>query len=603
MILNKDISHEKLKTLTEDELKQLCAEIRSFLIKSVSRTGGHLASNLGTVELTVALHKVFNSGEDKFIFDVGHQCYTHKILTGRYERFSALRKEGGVGGFPRASESPHDAFIGGHSGISVSAALGIAEAMKKTGVPHKAIAIAGDGAFTDGAIYEGMNNAGKSDSNLLVILNDNGMSISKNTGAIAAYLSHLRSTRKYYRAKSGVKSFLGKNKAGEAVSEAVSATKKFVKNAIYQSNFFENLGFKYYGIVDGHNLGELTEVFELAKMIDSPCLIHVKTKKGKGFKPAERNSGEYHAAPPVSAVTERLPISGKPYKPDKSCSEIFGRAIAELGEKDNRIIVISAAMKYATGCNYFNDKFPERFYDCGIAEGHAVTFAAGLASGGLLPIFAVYSTFLQRSFDRLLHDCSIENTHVVIAIDRAGAVGEDGETHQGIFDVAMLSAIPNFTVFSPANADELRSCLEKALYETEGPVAVRYPRGSFPADKKTSSEVIAVDCDYSLIKSGNSDRLVVTYGRVAALLQTNEKDGGDLLRLVRIKPIPVQAVEIAMSYGEILFVEEGIERGGIGEALLSQLSQRGWKGSYRIKAFSDYIPAAEPEVQMRELLQ
>ncbi|MCL1902932.1 MAG: 1-deoxy-D-xylulose-5-phosphate synthase [Oscillospiraceae bacterium] len=591
MILNKNISPDTLKGLSEKELRQLCGEVRRFLIKTVSKTGGHLASNLGTVELTVALHTVFSCPRDKIIFDVGHQCYTHKLLTGRFEQFHTLRTGGGIGGFPRASESEHDAFIGGHSGISVSAALGIAEAMQKAGDAHKVIAIAGDGAFTDGGIYEGINNAGKSESNLLVILNDNGMSISKNTGAIASYLSHLRSTRKYHKAKTNVKAFLEKNKMGEAVSDAVSVTKKFVKNAIYQSNFFENLGFKYYGIVDGHNLNELIEIFELTKLINSPCLIHVKTKKGKGYKPAERNSGEYHAAAPADYFTDK-PV--KPTKSAESFSDVFGKEILRLAEQKEgeKICLISAAMKYATGCNYFNAVFPERFYDCGIAEGHAVTFAAGLASGGALPVFAVYSTFSQRGFDRLLHDCAIEGLHVVLAIDRAGMVGEDGETHQGLFDVAMLSVIPNATIFSPANSGELKECLRKALYDVDGLVAVRYPRGEAILGEYHG--------EYRLL-SVKSDRLIVTYGRLVKYAPSD----CDILQLVKIKPLPEEAIQIALQYNDIVFYEEGVERGGIGEAFLLELTRRGWhrkNSRYDIKAVNGFIPSGSVESQLKSLI-
>jgi len=589
MILNKNISPKKIKKLSNKQLRQLCMEIRRFLVKTVSRTGGHLASNLGTVELTVALHKVYNSPHDKIIFDVGHQCYTHKILTGRFDKFHTLRSEGGVGGFPRRSESVHDAFIGGHSGISVSAALGIATAMKKSDKSHKAIAVVGDGAFTDGAIYEGLNNAssnaGKSNANLLVILNDNEMSISKNTGAFAAYLSALRSSRRYYKAKVNVKSFLEQYRVGEAVSDVVSSTKKLVKNALYyqnlQGNFFENLGFKYYGIVDGHNLNELIEVMELTKLIDSPCLIHVKTKKGKGYRPAELNSGEYHGLNKIETV-----------KKSETYSDVFGKEIAKLAQTDERIVLISAAMKYATGCNYFNDKFPERFYDCGIAEGHCATFAAGLASQGMLPVFAVYSTFAQRSFDRLLHDSAIEKQHIVLAIDRAGVVGEDGETHQGVFDVAMLSMIPNFTIFSPCNADELRECLRKALYECDGPVAVRYPRGEAV---KSSLEIKS---DFRLFAK-NSKKLIVTYGRMTEKALAQE---ADVLQLIQIKPIPEQAIRTAKKYKDIVFYEEGIERGGIGEALLFELTKRSWRGKYGIKAVKDFVPSADVQTQLNNII-
>ncbi|MCL1881637.1 MAG: 1-deoxy-D-xylulose-5-phosphate synthase [Oscillospiraceae bacterium] len=591
-ILNKNISHEKLKNLSESELKLLCKEIRHFLIKTVTKTGGHLASNLGIVELSVAIHKVFKTPMDKIVFDVGHQSYTHKLLTGRFEKFHTLRQKDGISGFPRQAESEHDAFIGGHSGISISAALGIAEANRKNGNPRKTIAVAGDGSFTDGAIYEGLNNAGKSNANLLVILNDNAMSISKNTGAIASYLSGLRISKKYHVAKSDVKNFLEKSKTGEAVSDAVSATKRMVKNTVYyknsNGNIFENLGFKYYGPIDGHNLDELTKALQQCKRINVPCLIHVKTKKGKGYKPAEHNSGAFHGL--QRTVLENAKT--------ESFSQVFGREIAALAEKDERILLVSAAMKYATGSNIFNDQFPERFYDCGIAEGHAVSFSSGLASlpefQRYLPVFAVYSTFLQRGFDRLLHDCAIENQHIVLAIDRAGVVGEDGETHQGIFDVGFLSLIPNFTIFSPSNALELKVCLRKALYEVEGPVAVRYPRGQAePGDYVGEWRLIEQD----------SSKLILTYGRMFQNLKLKWANSNyDLLQLIKIKPLPDEVFEVALNYKEIVFYEEGGERGGIGEAFLLELIRKGWQGRYDVKAVTDFIPAADINHQLSEIL-
>jgi len=574
----------KIKKMSFRQLNGLCAKIRAYLIKTVPETGGHLASNLGTVELITALHKVFDSPRDKFVFDVGHQAYTHKILTGRLKNFASLRSKNGISGFPRPSESVHDAFIGGHAGISVSAALGIAEALRLKGDKSKVIAVAGDGSFTDGGIYEGLNNAGKSNANLLVVLNDNEMSISKSAGALSAYLSHLRATRGYYKVKIGVKKLLQKNRAGEAVTGAVSAAKKFVRTALYQgnlqSNLFENLGFKYYGPVDGHNLKELVEVFELAKLIDKPCLVHVKTVKGKGHPPAELNSGKYHG------LDKKSPVY--------TCySEIFGREIARLGEKDGRICLISAAMKHATGCNYFAEKFPSRFFDCGIAEAHAATFAAGLSSAGMLPVFAVYSTFSQRCFDRLLHDAAVENLHVVLAIDRAGAVGEDGETHQGLFDVGMFGIIPNFTVFSPANALELEQCLYRALYETEGPVAVRYPRGE--CDLYEPREY----GDFRLFRknSGNSEKLIISYGRLANRLRGK----GDLLQLIKIQPLPDEIFGIIGEYKDVAFYEEGYV-GGAGEKVAARLLKTGWNGKFSHKAFTGFVPASDVETQLNEII-
>ncbi|MDR0197114.1 MAG: 1-deoxy-D-xylulose-5-phosphate synthase [Oscillospiraceae bacterium] len=583
--LNGNITPDNLKRLSTVELSRLCAEIRRFLIKTVSETGGHLASNLGTVELIVALHRVYSSPRDKFVFDVGHQAYTHKLLTGRLERFNTLREENGLSGFPRPSESEHDAFIGGHSGISVSAALGLAEAMRLSGDKHKVIAVAGDGAFTNGGVYEGLNNAGKSRANILIILNNNEMSISRSAGAVSAYLSRLRATRKYYRAKLNVKGFLGKTQAGEAVKTAISRTKRIVKNVIYQGNLFENLGFKYYGSVDGHNLTELTEVLELAKMIDSPCLIHVKTKKGKGYKPAEHNSGEYHGLDKVKSLRGR-----------ETFSEVFGREILALGKNDEKICLISAAMKHATGCNYFNNALPERFFDCGIAESHAVTFACGLAAQGMLPVFAVYSTFSQRCFDRLIHDAAIENLRVVLAIDRAGVVGEDGETHQGVFDVAMLSLIPNFTVFSPASPDELRDCLRRALYEVSGPAAVRYPRGSIPHGRSLRGKI---GNDFRLFKKRGNKKLIITYGRTVHRLVGGE---ADTLQLIKIHPLSDGIIDVIKGYKDVVFVEEGIKRGGVGEFVASELLARGWKGKYAIRAYNGFVPAADTEKQLSLIL-
>jgi len=578
------------------QLKNLCSEIREYLIKTVPHTGGHLASNLGTVELTAALHKVFDCPRDKIVFDVGHQAYTHKILTGRFGKFAALRSKE-LSGFPRPSESECDAFIGGHSGIAVSAALGIAEAMRLKGDKSKTIAVVGDGSFTDGGTYEGLNNAGKSGANLLVILNDNEMSISKNTGAIANYLAHLRATKGYYKAKTGVKTLLQKNKAGEAVTEAVSGAKKFVKNIIYSNNLFENLGFRYYGPVDGHNLKDVIGVLELAKLINEPCFIHVKTKKGKGYSPAEKNSGMYHGL-------EKTKTKNNNKNNNKNgrltYSEVFGREISALGEKDGRICLISAAMKYATGCDKFAAKFPERFFDAGIAEGHAATFAAGLASIGMIPVFAVYSTFCQRSFDRLLHDCAIENLHVVLAVDRAGVVGEDGETHQGLFDVGMFGLIPNFTVFSPSNAEELSRCLYRAVYEVKGPVAVRYPRGAVDAYNHRENGLYerGESGDYHLHKTG-SDRLAVTYGRIANRLRGKD----DLLQLVKIMPLSEGVMDVISEYEEIEFIEEAYEGGGIWQTVAAKLLERGWTGTFSHKAYKDFVPAADTESQLKDLLE
>lgn len=584
LILNDEISPEKLKSLSLAEKKQLCSEIRSFLIETISSTGGHLASNLGTVELTVALHSVFTTPDDKIVFDVGHQAYTHKILTGRKAQFGKLRTENGISGFPRPSESVHDAFIGGHSSISVSAALGISKAMELKGDSHKVIAVIGDGALTGGEAYEALNNASKIGKKLIIVLNDNEMSISKNSGAIAAYLTQMRSTRKYYDTKNKVKEILGRTSIGKELAKPVSVTKDLVKFAIYQSNIFENLGFKYLGPVDGHDISELTEVFEVAKLMNEPCIVHVKTKKGKGYKPAEENSGQYHG---VDKKSNRV-VKGLTY------SEAFGDELLKIAENDSRICAVTAAMKDATGLSKFSKAYPERFFDVGIAEEHALTFTCGLASQGMIPVFAVYSTFLQRCYDQIIHDAAIENLHIVLAVDRAGFVGEDGETHQGVFDVSMLSSIPNVTIYSPCDTNEVKKCLHKAIYDTKGIAVVRYPRGVSPVEEKSKT---VPECK---IYEQNSKTLICSYGRIIENAKRLIADKIDVLQLIKIYPIPNEIMDKLLKYDSIFFFEEGVKQGGIGEKLLVKLNEYGYKGSYRIVAVNgEFVRFAEADSQLK----
>lgn len=586
MILSEAISPSALKTMTADEKIELCGEIRTYLIDTIARTGGHLASNLGTVELTVALHSVFDTPRDKLIFDVGHQAYTHKLLTGRFGAFAQLRTEGGLSGFPRRSESEHDAFIGGHSSISVSAALGIASAMRLRGEQGSVIAIVGDGALTGGEIFEGLNNAGKNHGNLIVVLNDNEMSISKNSGSLAAYLSQIRSSKKYHETKKRVKNFLAKSPFGQSLSKSVSGTKRVVKGALIHDNLFENLGFKYLGPVDGHDIGELEDVLVLAKSLDSPCLVHVRTKKGKGYDPAEKNSGQYHGV-------DKTP--SRPAERRMTYSEVFGHALLELGLQDKQICAVTAAMKYATGCNYFAKTCRERFFDVGIAEQHAVTFCAGLAAEGMLPVLAVYSTFLQRGFDQLIHDAAIEGEHMVLMVDRAGLTGEDGETHQGLFDVPMLSTVPGMTIFSPANAEELIACFERALYQEKGLAAVRYPRGV--SAKCEWPETVT---DYRLSGTGETT-LLVTYGRLSmtAAALCVRRGGFDVLQLVRIHPLPEEAVEKLKAYRRVVFFEESSRENSVGARLAARLLQEGWRGEFAHHAIDGFVACADVEAQLR----
>lgn len=579
---------DELLLLSMAQRKELCAEIRSVLIDTVSKTGGHLASNLGTVELTVALHTVFRSPQDKLVWDVGHQAYAHKLLTGRYEQFSTLRQEGGISGFPKPSESEHDAFIGGHSSTSISAALGLAHAMKLQGKDNAAVAIIGDGAFTGGLAYEGLNNAGKSGDNIIIVLNHNDMSISKNVGALAKYLTKIRSNPSYLQTKIAVKKTLSYAPLlGKPIQKAIHSLNTAVKNLVYRGTMFEDFGFAYLGPVDGHDLPQLTAAFAMAKELKKPVFVHVNTVKGKGYPYAESNPGEYHSISCFNVETGNPDVSAQ-----NSFSAVFGSELAKLGETDTRLCAITAAMKYGTGLQHFYHAHKERFFDVGIAEQHAVTFAAGLAKGGMLPVFAVYSSFLQRAYDQVLHDVAIENMHIVLGIDRAGVVGEDGETHQGLFDVSLLSSIPHTTILSPSTYDELRFCLRAALYDIDGIAAVRYPRGCEWG--KGIAEDIA--CKFALVRAseaGPSDTLLITYGRLAYTVYTAvdllQKDGtaADMLKLVQIHPLLPQIMELAQDYKHIFFFEEGMQNGGIAQKLCTALIENGYKGNFHIHAIND----------------
>lgn len=588
-----------LTYLSELQLTGLAEEIRQYLIQSVSQTGGHLASNLGVVELTIALHKIFRSAEDQIVWDVGHQSYTHKILTGRKELMTTLRQKDGISGFPKAKESVHDAFISGHASTSISAAAGIAKAKLLKGEKGHVIAVIGDGALTGGLSYEGLNNAAKSGGSLIVILNDNKMSISKNVGSITGYLSRLRTNPSYFRLKDITKSAMRAIPlVGESMVEMVSASKSYLKSAVYSdTSFFEELGFIHLGPVDGHNISMLCDVLRRARSIDKPVLIHVETVKGKGYPFAEENPGAYHG---VSRFNPKIG-NGDTDSTD-NYSTVFGRHLTRLAVKDNRICAVTAAMKYGTRLNYFSRMFKQagRFFDVGIAESHAVTFCAGLASKGLLPVFAVYSSFLQRSYDQIVHDCAIEPKHVILAVDRAGLVGEDGETHQGLFDCSFLSGIPGTTIFSPATYQELEYCLEQALYEESGVCAVRYPRGSAPS---LDPACIPACSPYHYVDSGAKEKLVITYGRVYAQVVQAIRSSDhpvSVLKLTKVWPFDEKILELAEEYANILFVEEGIITGGIGEHLLLRLHRRGWLGGYHVQGIDNgFVQQASVEEQMK----
>lgn len=599
-LLSRINSPDDLKQLTIDELNRLCGEIRKELIETVSVNGGHLASNLGVVELTVALHSVFNLPEDQIVWDVGHQCYTHKMLTGRREQLSTIRTEGGLSGFPKRTESEYDPFNSGHSSTSISAAFGLAMAKGLQNDPGHVIAVIGDGALSGGLAYEGLNNAGRYKKNLIVILNDNKMSISRNVGSMARYLATIRAKPGYLRVKGNVENVLMHTPLiGMPLRDALLKSKSVIRNLVYNSTLFEDMGFVYYGPFDGHDLEKLTSVLKVAKQMSRPVFIHVVTTKGKGYPFAERDPGAFHGISGFDIETGEQNCSGECF------SDVFGQKLSWLASEDNRVCAITAAMKTGTGLAEFSHQFKDRFFDVGIAESHAVTFAAGLAANGMLPVFAVYSTFLQRSYDQIIHDAAMQNLKVTLAIDRAGIVGEDGETHQGLFDIAFLNSIPNVTVFSPSYYSELMDAMNKALYECEGVCAIRYPRGSEwykPADFKCSGKA------YDLYGNKDAPFLLITFGRLfsyaCAAQKQLLKQGIDvcILKLNRIKPIDASAVADAMQYKKLFFFEEGMQSGGVGEHFGYQLQKRGFDGSYAITAVDDaYVQQADVKSALKRL--
>jgi len=460
-----------VKALSQPELDALCAEIRDFLVDSISKTGGHLASNLGAVEISVGVHRVFNCPIDNVIFDVGHQAYVHKILTGRKDRFGTLRKLNGMSGFQRPDESPYDCFVTGHASNSVSAALGMARARTLEGRHNEVVCIIGDGALTGGMAYEALNDAGQSGEKMIVIFNDNEMSIGKNVGAISKRLSTMRSKPKYLRLKTKTKAVLSHFPNGMKLIDFVSNIKAHIRKRILKESIFEMFGFRYLGPADGNDMATVCAVLEDAKAYNGPVVVHFKTTKGKGYHPAEANPWDYHGVTPFDKLTGKAPPAGE------SFSSVFGSVLCDLAEKDDRICAVTAAMEDGTGLGEFSSRYPSRFFDVGIAEEHAVAMASGLACQGSKPVFAVYSSFLQRGYDQLIHDVAIAGNHVVFAVDRAGLVGADGETHQGVFDVPYLLTVPGMKVFAPSSFDELRSAAKQALYYEKGPAAVRFPRG------------------------------------------------------------------------------------------------------------------------------
>lgn len=595
-VLDNVNSPKDVKKLNYKELNELCSDIRELLINTVSQTGGHLASNLGVVELTVALHTVFNSPNDQIVFDVGHQCYTHKILTGRKDQFFTLRTENGISGFTRPNESIHDVFSSGHSSVSVSQAIGLAKAKRIRGDKGKVIAIIGDGALTGGLAYEALNNSGGEESSLIVILNDNNMSISQNVGSVSKHLTTIRTSKRYFTFKSKVQRAIAEiPKVGAQISRFITVVNSKIRKRVYHNaTFFEDMGFRYYGPIDGHNLNDLIAVLTAAKVHNHSVLIHVKTTKGKGYNPAEKNPTQFHGIGKFDIET------GEPKSSGETFSSTFGRTMCDLAKSDLRICCVTAAMTEGTGLSEFSKLFPNRFFDVGIAEQHAVTFSSGLAKNGMIPVFAVYSTFLQRSYDQLIHDVAMQNTKVIFGIDRAGFVGEDGESHQGIFDVAFLNTVPNMTVYAPSNFEELSLMFGKAIYRDDGAIAIRYPRGkalempeNYHYDK----------CDYTIFGDPNCKNCIVTYGKefsecYAAL---SELEDTYIIKLNKIKPINKDVINVLENTKNVYFFEEAIKTGGVGEIFASMLEENNINVNYRHIAVTDgFVKQAPVEHQLKQ---
>lgn len=586
-----------VRGLSEEALTGLCGEIRRVLIDTVSQTGGHLASNLGTVELTVAIHKCFHSPEDSVIWDVGHQAYTHKLLTGRFDRFSTLRQKDGLSGFTRPDESEHDLFYSGHAGVAVSQAAGVAAANEIKGSKNYAVAVIGDGSFTGGMVYEALDAAGSRKNRLIVILNDNEMSISESVGSMARHLARVRAKPEYYRLKAGTERAVSRIPlVGKGLVNHLFRLKTALKNIIYSSSFFEDLGFRYIGPIDGHDIGELCSAMDSAKMVSQPVLLHVNTLKGKGYDFAELSPEKFHGISRFDVETGE-PLSGGP-----DFSKAFGDMLAEFAAKDKRICAVTAAMSSGTGLTRFASEFPDRFFDVGIAEEHALTFCAGLTAGGLLPVFAVYSTFFQRCCDQMIHDAALQRRKLVIAVDRAGFVGQDGETHQGLYDVSMLAGMPGVTVYSPASFEELGHALYNAFYRDPGVVVIRYPRGAEPAlptEQGSEKEY------YRILGNEDAPLALVTYGRLLAnaceAAEELKAKGYDtkVIALKRIQPIDPGAVEALMNCRSVFFFEEGVRSGGIGERLAGLLCESGFHGRYKIAAVPDcFVMHADVKEQL-----
>lgn len=591
---------EDLKKLNDDDLETLSEEIREFLIESVSKTGGHLASNLGVVDLTVSLFKVFDFSNDKIVWDVGHQSYVYKILTGRKDGFKNLRKFNGMSGFPKRSESKYDHFDTGHSSTSISAAVGIARARDIKKEKYNVLAVIGDGALTGGMALEALNDVGYRKTKMIIILNDNMMSISTNVGGLSKYLNKLRSDPKYNALKTEINESLNQSKVGKNIAGKISKVKDSIKHLVVPSMLFEDMGIKYIGPIDGHNISSMVEVLKKVKEIDGPVLLHILTQKGKGYALAEESPTKYHGVGPFNLESGEMKVSSK-----NSYSKVFGKALINCAKKDNNIVAITAAMPEGTGLSCFAKEFKDRFFDVGIAEQHAVTLAAGMASNGLKPVFAVYSTFLQRGFDQVIHDVCIQQLPVVFAIDRAGIVGDDGETHQGIIDLSYLSIIPNMTIAAPKCLEEVELLLKWA-FQKNAPVAIRYPRGGDIVDDMKPLREIR-EGKWEVIHSGSKVCIIATgkmvqHAKHAMDMMYERGLNPTLINATFIKPIDTELLDQIIKKGyNVLTIEDNILHGGLGSLIESYLIENNFKRKIKRLGYSDtFVPQGSVDLLYKE---
>lgn len=601
MILEKIKEANDVKQLSLSECEQLAQEIRDFLIRSLSETGGHLASNLGVVELTIALHRFLHFPEDKLVWDVGHQVYTHKILTGRKEQFATLRKTGGLSGFPKRKESDCDAFDTGHSSTSISAGLGLVQARDLKGENYQVVSVIGDGALTGGMAYEALNNAAELKKNFIIILNDNEMSITRNVGGMSSYLDHIRMAAPYTELKMGVTNALKKiPKVGDGMVDALHKTKSSIKQLVIPGMLFENMGLTYLGPVDGHDMRQLGKVLQEAKRKQGPVLIHVLTEKGRGYEPAMRHPARFHGAAPYEIETGLPKSNGNP-----SYTDIFSTVMRKFGDREPDVVAVSAAMVPGTGLKRFGNMFPERLFDVGIAEEHAVTFAAGLALGGLRPVVAIYSSFLQRAVDQILHDVCMQNLPVVFAVDRAGLVGSDGETHHGCFDLSYLSMMPNMTVMAPKNKWELSDMLKFAIRQ-KSPVAIRYPRGEAYTGLEDYRAPIEMG-KAEILEKGKEIAILAVGNMVRTAVQVTEnlRNCGyepTLVNMRFVKPLDMDLLEILREdHSLIVTMEENVKSGGFGEQVMTYYGSRPHSPAVRIVAIEDkFVPHGSVEDLMHQ---